>query len=213
MAEIVEQGETYRPEDTPDGAMNLAEYRHILEEIEQQPRNWRVVADKEMDYADGNQLDTDILRAMAQLGVPPAMENVISATLEGVRGYEENNRTDWRVTPNGQPGGQDVADAISFKLNEAERHARADDACSAAFATQIAVGIGWVEVAKSDDPFGYPFRCQAVHRNEIYWDWHAERDDLSDARWLLRQRWLVLWDLSCRSGLFPFRLPNLSRAV
>ena len=32
MAEIVEQGETYRPEDTPDGAMNLAEYRHILED-------------------------------------------------------------------------------------------------------------------------------------------------------------------------------------
>ena len=190
MAEIVAQGDTYRPEDTPDGAMNLAEYRHILEEIEQQPRQWRVVADKEMDYADGNQLDTDILRAMAQLGVPPAMENVISATLEGVRGYEENNRTDWRVTPNGQPGGQDVADAISFKLNEAERHARADDACSEAFYPQIAVGMGWVEVSRNDDPFSYPFQCRAVHRNEIHWDWHAQEPDLSDARWLRRQRWL-----------------------
>lgn len=191
MSEAIhDAGEAFRPEDTPDGAMTLAEYRHIIEEIEQQPREWRSVADREMDYADGNQLDTDLLRAMRKIGIPPSMENIISVTLEGVRGYEENTRTDWRVTPNGQPGGQDVADAISYKLNEAERHSRADDACSQAFYPQIAVGLGWVEVSRQDDPFSYPFRCHAVHRNEIFWDWHSERDDLSDARWLLRQRWL-----------------------
>ena len=31
----------------------------ILEEIEEQPR-WRSIADKEMDYADGNQLDSEL---------------------------------------------------------------------------------------------------------------------------------------------------------
>ena len=180
----------FEAEDTPDGAMGLAEYRSILEEIEQQPRNWRSTADKEMDYADGNQLDTEILKAQAALGIPPAMENLISASLEGIRGYEQSTRTDWRVTPNGQPEGQDVADAISFKLNEAERHSKADDACGEAFYPQIGVGIGWVEVARNDDPFQYPFRCTSIHRNEIHWDWHAKELDLSDARYLRRQRWL-----------------------
>ena len=37
-------------------ALTLDEYTEIMREIEEQP-NWRATADKEMDYADGNQLD------------------------------------------------------------------------------------------------------------------------------------------------------------
>ena len=180
------------PVDTPDGdvPLTLAEYREIVEEIEAQPRTWRRDADKEMDYAEGNQLDTELIRAMKAQGIPTTMENLIGAALEGIRGYEVATRTDWRVTPNGQPGGQDVADAINFRLNEAERQSHADDACSDAFYPQIAVGIGWVEVARNPNPFDFAYQCQAVHRNEIHWDWTSARDDLSDARWLRRQRWL-----------------------
>lgn len=181
------------PVDTPDGdvPLSLAEYTEILEEIDNQPKTWRRNADKEMDYADGNQLKTELLQAQAALGIPPSMENLIGAALEGIRGYEESTRTDWRVTPNGQPGGQDVADAINFKLNEAERNSRADDACSKAFYPQIGVGVGWVEVSKSDDPFGYPFQCLPINRNEIHWDMSDPSDDLlQKARWLRRQRWM-----------------------
>ena len=176
--------------DTPEGALTVNEYRDIHDEIDNQPREWRAIADKEMDYAEGNQLRTELLEAQRQLGIPPSMENLIGAALEGIRGYEEANRTDWRVTANGQPGGQDVADAISFKLNEAERNSKADDACSKAFYPQIAVGLGWAEVIKGDDPFGFPYQCTPVNRNEIHWDWASVKDDLSDARWLRRQRWM-----------------------
>lgn len=182
--------EENEPVDTPDGALTVDEYRDIHEEIDNQPREWRAVADREMDYAEGNQLKTELLEAQRQLGIPPSMENLIGAALEGIRGYEEATRTDWRVTANGQPGGQDVADAISFKLNEAERNSKADDACGKAFYPQIGVGLGWVEVSKGDDPFGYPYQCLPVSRNEIHWDWASERDDMTDARWLRRQRWM-----------------------
>ena len=176
--------------DTPDGELTVDEFREIHEEIEHQPREWRPIADKEMDYAEGNQLKTELLEAQRQLGIPPSMENLIGAALEGIRGYEEATRTDWRVTANGQPGGQDVANAINFKLNEAERNSKADDACTKAFYPQISVGLGWVEVSKADDPFAYPYQCRPVNRNEIHWDWSSELDDLSDARWLRRQRWM-----------------------
>ena len=182
--------EENEPVDTPDGALTVDEYREIHEEIDNQPREWRAVADREMDYAEGNQLKTELLEAQRQLGIPPSMENLIGAALEGIRGYEEATRTDWRVTANGQPGGQDVADAISFRLNEAERNSRADDACGKAFYPQIGVGLGWVEVSKGDDPFGFPYQCLPVSRNEIHWDWASERDDMTDARWLRRQRWM-----------------------
>jgi len=170
--------------------LTIDEYRQIHEEIEHQPRAWRPIADKEMEYAEGNQLNTKLLEAQKALGIPPSKENLIGAALEGIRGFEEANRTDWRVTANGQTGGEDVADAIRYKLYEAEKSSKADDACSKAFYPQIGIGLGWAEVSRSDDPFGSPFQCKSVNRNEIHWDWASEQDDLSDARWLRRQRWM-----------------------
>ena len=108
-----------------------------------------------------------------------------------IRGYESETRTDWRVTPDGDVGGQDVADALNYRLNQAERHSKADRACSEAFRSQIAVGLGWVEVSRESDPFKFPYRCGGVRRNELHWDFNATEPDLSDARWLRRQRWLL----------------------
>lgn len=170
-------------------ALTVHEYREILEEIENQPV-WRATADKEMDYADGNQLDSELLARQKALGIPPAVEDVIGPALLSVQGYESTTRTDWRVTPDGDVDGQDVADALNYRLNQAERHSKADRACSEAFRPQIAVGLGWAEVKRESDPTKYPYRCQAVHRNEIHWDMTCEEGDLSDARWLRRQRWV-----------------------
>ena len=123
-------------------ALTEHEYREILEEIENQPV-WRATADKEMDYADGNQLDSELLARQKALGIPPAVEDVIGPALLSVQGYESTTRTDWRVTPDGDVDGQDVADALNYRLNQAERHSKADRACSEAFRPQIAVGLGW----------------------------------------------------------------------
>jgi len=178
--------------DTPqlDDPISQHEYAAIFSEIEEQPY-WRHVADKEMDYADGNQLDGELLRAQAERGIPPAIEDLIGPALLSIQGYEATTRTDWRVTPNGDPGGQDVADALNYRLNQAERESKADRACSHAFRGQIGCGIGWVEVSRQSDPFRFPYRCTRVHRNEIHWDMKATEPDLSDARWLRRQRWIT----------------------
>lgn len=171
-------------------AITQDEYADIIREIQEQPR-WRHVADKEMDYADGNQLDGELLRQQAELGIPPAVEDLTGPALLSIQGYEVKTRTDWRVTPNGDPGGQDVADALNFKLNKAERESKADRACSAAFRPQIGCGLGWVEVARESDPFKFQYRCTAVHRNEIDWDMKGQEPDNSDWRFLRRRRWFV----------------------
>lgn len=171
-------------------SITLSELQDILYEVEQQPA-WRAIANSEMDYADGNQLSGELMRRQAELGLPPAIENLIGPQLRAIQGYEATVRTDWRVTPNGEVGGQDVADALNYKLNQAERNSKADKACSDAFATQIGCGIGWVEVAHESDPFKYPYRCRKVHRNEIHWDMTSTEADLSDAKWLRRLRWFT----------------------
>ena len=170
-------------------ALTLAELEDIYSEIDEQP-TWRATADKEMDYADGKQLDSDLLQKQAALGIPPAIEDLIGPALRSLAGYEVSIRTDWRVTPDGPADGQDVADALNYRLNQAERQSKADRACSEAFRAQSACGMGWVEVTRESNPFRYPYKCCAVHRNEIHWDMSSNTLDLSDARWLKRARWV-----------------------
>ena len=170
-------------------AMTVREFAAIIDEAIDQPP-WRRQADIEADYVDGNQLDSTLLMRLKAIGIPPAKENVIGPAIAAVCGYEAKTRTDWRVTPNGDPGGQEVADALNFRLNQAERHSKADQAMSEAFRPQASVGLGWVEVARSSDPFDYGKRCRYVSRNEIFWDMRAREKDLSDARWLMRERFV-----------------------
>lgn len=84
-------------EELETGALTLHEINDIMQEIELQPK-WRKQADREADYADGKQLDSDILRAMQASGIPPAMEDRIGPAVNALCGYEAKVRTDWRVT-------------------------------------------------------------------------------------------------------------------
>jgi hypothetical protein len=178
------------PEDFPVD-MRLPEYLEILREIEEQAP-WRTNADKEMDYVDGNQLDSELLQKQAAVGIPPAVEDLMGPAIRALTGYEASTRTDWKVSPDGGPSGQDVADALGYQLKQAEKASRADHACGEAFRPMAAVGIGWVEVGRQSDPFMYPYRCGTVHRNEIHWDMQGNAEDplLEKSRWLRRSRWL-----------------------
>ena len=107
--------------------------------------------------------------------------------MDSVLGMEAQRRTDWRVTPDSEDGsGDSVAEALNHKLNTAERHARADKACSEGFKGQATVGIGWVEVSRDKNPFNYPYRATHVPRNEVYWDWRSKMD-MNIARYLIRR--------------------------
>ncbi len=165
------------------------EFATMIDECIDQPP-WRGQADIEADYVDGNQLDSKLLLRLKAIGIPPAKENIIGPAIAAVCGYEAKTRTDWRITPDGDTGGQEVADALNYRINQAERHSKADSAMSDAFRPQASVGLGWVEVCRSSDPFGHPYRCRYVHRNEIFWDMRAREKDLSDAGWLLRERFI-----------------------
>lgn len=170
------------------GNLELSEFTKFLNEIENQPA-WRSQADREMDYYDGNQLDSDLLRKQQAIGMPPAIEPLIGPAIESVLGFEAKTRTDWRVTSDNGKENDDVAAALNYKLNQSERKSGADRACSDAFKPELCVGIGWVEVSRETDPFKYPYRCKAVHRNEVFWDFLSVEPDLSDARYLVRRRW------------------------
>ena len=170
------------------GCLDLLTFTQWVQECQDQP-DWRVKADREADYYDGNQLDSEVMKKARERGLPPAIEPLIGPTIDSVLGMEAKTRTDWRVVPDGDKQSDDVADALNHRLNQAERHSKADNACSDAYASQIKVGLGWVEVSRDQNPFNYPYICGEVHRNEIWWDWKA-KPDMSDARYLIRRKWM-----------------------
>src|SRR5450631_4072197 len=171
--------------------LSLERFTKFFHEILHQPA-WRREADREADYKDGNQISAEVLEKMKRIGMPPAIESIL--------GMEAKKRTDWRVIPDSDKEGQEVADAYNYKLSQAERKSRADRSCSDAYESQVGVGIGWVEVSREPDPFKYPYRCTFVHRNEIWWDWKAKESMLDDGRYLIRMKWI---DKDIAKLMFP----------
>lgn len=183
---------TYRTVWAEDHAKNpglqISNLEEFLDDINAQPE-WRLEADRAANYYDGRQLEPDVIEKMRARGQPILIHNLIQPAINGVLGMEAKTRTDWIVRADDDEG-TEVAEALNIKLNEAARLTLADRACSDAFGSQIKTGLGWVEVNRNTDPFDVPYRVNCIHRNEIWWDWHAERPDLKDARWLMRRKWL-----------------------
>jgi hypothetical protein len=159
----------------------------FLLDIRDEPE-WRTEANREMDYYDGNQLDSETLRLMAERGMAPLIRNLIGPTVDVVLGMEAKNKRDWKVIGD-EESDIDTAMAMNKRLKDAERVSEADLACSDAYSSQIKVGIGWVEVARESNPFGSPYRVAHVHRREMFPDWRDTTRDMSRSRFLVRKQW------------------------
>jgi len=168
--------------------LTLEQYRKIIDAAQNQPR-WRRESDICCDYYDGKQIETELSNELRERGMGDIVANHIKPIINSILGIEAKNRTDWRPKVD-QEEMQDMAEALAVKLAEAERETRADNAISDAYASQIKAGIGWVEVGRNPDVCSYPYRVEPVRRSEIWWDWSAVKPDISDARWLLRTRWM-----------------------
>ena len=172
--------------------------KRAIEDLLNDHRNepsWRSRANIHADYYDGNQLTSDIMVAMEERGLATLVRNYIRPTIDLVLGMEARNRRDWKVTPDLEEY-DDIALAQSAQLKIFERQTGSDFAISEAYANQIKVGVGWVEVGRERDPFRGPYRCRNVHRREIFWDWRDTDYYLDDARYLVRRKWYDIDNLA-----------------
>lgn len=168
--------------------ISVEAYDRICRDIREQPK-WRLDSDTDCDYYDGLQTSAAVIQRLKEAGIPPQDSNLIKPTINAVLGLEARSRTDYKVTADDESQAE-IAEGLSARLKEAETESRADRAMSDAYSSMIRAGVGWVEVTREFDPLKYPYRVREVHRNEIYWDWTAREPDLSDARYLRRDKWV-----------------------
>lgn len=179
-------------------ALPLATLERFLEDLRWEP-NWRKLSDRDCEYHDNNQLEPETLEKLASKGLGALIRNIVKPTVDAVLGMEERTKTDWKVVSD-YDDEQDVADALSVRLGEAERESCADRAISDAYAQQVKAGFGAVEVSRSSNPFNYPYRVEPIHRRELYWDPRSHKPDWSDARFVMRKRW---FDADVAAAHFP----------
>jgi hypothetical protein len=168
--------------------ISVEAYSAICRAIRDQPK-WRLNADEDCDYYDGSQMSAAVIQKLKDAGIPPQDSNLIKPNINAVLGLEARSRTDYKVTSDDEQQAE-IAEALSAKIKEIETESRADRAMSDAYSSMMRAGLGWVEVSREFDPLRYPYRVRECHRNDIYWDWTAREPDLSDARYLRRDKWV-----------------------
>jgi hypothetical protein len=178
--------------------ISVEAYDKICRDIRDQPK-WRLEADTDCDYYDGSQTSTEVLRRLKEAGIPPQDSNLIKPTINAVLGMEARSRTDYKITSDDEQQAE-IAEGLCARIKEVETESRADRAMSDAYSSMIRAGVGWAEVSREFDPLRYPYRVREVHRNDIYWDWTSKEPDLSDARYLRRDKWV---DRAQAIAMFP----------
>ena len=175
--------------DVPAYQLTAEKLGRWLMEIRNQPNAWRIRADVEDSYFDGDQIDSDTIEALRERGQSPIIDNQISPVIRTCLGQQAKSRMNTVVKPEAGETNIDVAEALSCKLKEYSVMCESDRAKSDAYADMIKTGIGWLEVSTNDDPFAPPFTYQHIHRREMFYDWRA-KPNMSDARYLVRRKWI-----------------------
>lgn len=180
--------------DRASDGYSLQQLEQLVRDCEEQP-SWRENSDLSVSYYDTHGQLSELTRAkMIAEGLEPRVTNLIFRVINGVLGEEAKARSDVRVEAD-EDALADLCDVFNPRLKEAQRETFADMAVSNGYGSQVKAGIGWVEVARVQDPLDYPYRVADVHRNEIWWDWRAKDILYRDARWLTRMQWKDLDEL------------------
>ncbi len=197
--------------DHAKGGFSLGALEALVDTCNNQPSDWRYRADRACAYYDmGKQLTPEQEHKIrVDWQIEPRQTNLIHGVINGVLGQEAKARSDVTIDADDDDY-QDVSDVLSKGMKEAQRESNSDMAVSNGYAGQVKCGIGWVEVSRAVDPLDYPIRVQEVDRRSIWYDWESLNLGLSDARWLIRKKWM---DTDEAVAWMPEHKELLTRAV
>ncbi|SFV31301.1 hypothetical protein SAMN05216456_1297 [Devosia crocina] len=186
-------------------APNMVEMHHKLmdlraKELDRQYDN-RVEQAQDEDFYDNIQWAEKDAQEVEDRGQKALVYNVISASVDWVLGTEKRTRSDHKVIPRRKNEGK-PAQRKSELMKYLSDVNRTPFHVSRAFADSVKSGIGWVEDYFDGDGDDEPLRTRYENWRRVLWDSASTEMDLSDARYIFRDKWV---DLDIAKAIFRKR--------
>lgn len=164
------------------------------------------------DYHDGEQWSEEDKAVLEERGQAATVFNLIFNTVRWVTGTEKRTRVDYRVLGRNAEAGKD-AETKTKLIKYLSDVNRSGFARSKAFEQTAKAGLGWLECGIRNDEDDEPLFVRWESWRNVWYDPHSVEADLSDARFVFREKWV---DLDVAQAMFPKRAAELeaeSRSV
>lgn len=195
-----------------DNEKNSALHARLMafytQELTRQEANRKEQAEDE-DFYDNIQWSAEDKATMEERGQIPLVYNVISNAVDWVLGTERRMRTDFKVLPRRKDGGPQAQLKTQLLKYLADVNSTGYDV-SRAFADAVKTGLGWVEDGVQNDEDGEPVYSRYESWRNILADSASIERDLSDARYVFRQKWV---DEDIAIAMFPARKGTIQSSV
>ena len=146
---------------------------------------------------------------LAQRSQVPITFNQVKPTVDWVLGTEKKIRVDYRILPRGEEDAKNAEMKTKlFKYVSDVNNAAFKR--SKSFADAVLAGVGWIDHGINADPDNEPLMVGYEDWRYIWYDTLAVEDDLSDARYIFRGKW-VDEDVAC--AMFPDRADVIHASV
>lgn len=159
----------------------------------------------DQDYYDGEQWSEEDKEIVEGRGQTACVFNLIATTLRWITGTEKRTRVDYRVMPRHADDRKDAENKTSLLKYISDVNKYSFER-SRAFADAVTVGLGWLEDGIRNDSEDEPLFARFESWRNMWYDPLSIAPDMSDARFLFREKWV---DLDVAVMMFPDREAEL----
>ena len=163
--------------------------------------NWMEYANREdmnnfeeaFNYYNGKQWTDEEVDLLTADGRPPLAFNLVFGKVNTVTGLEQQIRSGFKATPVGAED-DELASLATALLKFEDRNRQLQKVFSRAFKTAIICGRAWIDVGTGFIPGEVTLSNKVRNENvfNVYKDPDSVEYDMSDAHYLLRQKWLSI---------------------
>src|SRR3990167_5738167 len=160
-------------------------------------RSWFVEAWSSKLWSDYRRDSTEALTRLRAAGRATISINHIQAIVDVLTGFERQNRYDLKTVPQGEEDAED-AELMTWLLKHVQEQTDAHHYSSEAFENTTIRGMAALEVGidwTRDPVYGDILLEPLTPGEDVIWDPHWTRPDLSDARYVLRFKTAWIEDL------------------
>lgn len=148
-------------------------------------------------------------RVLADRAQLPITFNQIKPTVDWVLGTEKKIRVDYRILPRGEEDAP-AAESKTKLFKYVSDINNASFKRSKSFSDCVLAGVGWIDHGINNDSDNDPIVLTYEDWRYVWWDTLSVEDDLSDARYIFRGKWVDL-DVAC--AMFPDRADVINASV